>query len=313
LTRSTLIASPIRCGSPTLTSRAAIMLGVALVTAPTAALAEAQVRGSPDAVTIEARNTSVEEILKALGGTFDVHYRSSANLQMRLTGNYEGSLQRVMKRVLDGYSYFVKTADGRVDITVLDTPRTTSTAGAPPPFRVVAPPADAVPAQPLPAIAAVDRSLTAAPPAAPAAGAPSSLEIAGPSPSSPPLAGERKVPAQPSPPITAVQPPAPPVSPAAPSSRGRDHLLAAGGTELRPAPPRRIKVASNSGHWRKGKHHVGRTHVARSSIVCSRRILSFGSPMVIPVSSYYWLPREPLYLRSLSHCAPRRHARVQKD
>src|SRR5262249_56155897 len=127
----------------------AIAIGVGLAAAPNTALAQAQVRGSPEAVTIEARNTSVEEILKALGGTFDVHYRSSANLQMRLTGNYEGSLQRVMKRVLDGYSYFVRTSDGRIEVTVLDAPRTAPATGASPPFRVVGQPADTVPAQPL--------------------------------------------------------------------------------------------------------------------------------------------------------------------
>src|SRR5258708_21179664 len=121
------------------------MLGVALAAAPTAALADAQVRGSAEAVTIEARNTSVEEILKALSGTFDVHYRSSANLQMRVTGNYEGSLHRVMKRILDGYSYFVKTGAGRIDLTVLAAPGAAPSSGASPPFPVAGLPLDHVP------------------------------------------------------------------------------------------------------------------------------------------------------------------------
>ena len=282
------------------------MLGVALAAAPTAALADAQVRGSPEAVTIEARNTSVEEILKALGGTFDVHYRSSANLQMPVTGNYEGSLHRVMKRILEGYSYFVKTGDGRVDVTVLDAPRTAPSSGASAPFRVVGLPADTVPPQPPPAIAAVEQSATPAAPAAPSTAASRSFEIAG---SPPPPRPEGKVPAQSSPPIAIVQPP--PASPAAPSSRRRDHLLAAGGTESRQSPPRRLKIAS--GHWRKSKHHVLRTRLAHSAIACARRARSFGSPTMIPVSSSYWLAREPLYLRSVATCAPRRHARIQQD
>jgi hypothetical protein len=284
------------------------MLGVALVAAPTAALADAQVRGSPEAVTIEARNTSVEEILKALSGTFDVHYRSSANLQMQVTGNYEGSLPRVMKRILDGYSYFVKSADGRMDITVLDAPRTAPSSGASAPFRVVGLPTDPVPPQPVPAIAAVEPSVTPASPAAPSTAASRSFEIAG---SPPPLRAEGKVPAQSSPPIAVVQPP--PASPAAPSSRRRDHLLVAGGTESRPLPPRRLKVASSSGHWKKSKHHFLGTRLAQRSIACARRARSFGSPTMIPVSSSYWLAREPLYLRSVATCAPRRHARIQQD
>ena len=285
------------------------MLGVALAAAPTAALADAQVRGSPEAVTIEARNTSVEEILKALSGTFDVHYRSAANLQMRVTGNYEGSLQRVMKRILDGYSYFVKSGDGRIDLTVLDAPGT-APSGASAPFRVVGLPADTVPPQPPPAIAAVEQSVTPPSPAAPSTAAPSSFEIAG---SPPPPRAEGKVPARPSPAIAIVQPPRSPASPAAPSSRRRDHLLVAGGTESRPSPPRKIKIASSSSHWKKSKHHVLRTRLAHSSIVCGRRVRSFGSPIMVPVSSSYWLAREPLYLRSVATCAPRRHARIQQD
>jgi hypothetical protein len=308
LIRSTLIASPIRGGAPTLTSRAAIMLGVALTAAPTAALADAQVRGSPEAVTIEARNTSVEEILKALSGTFDVHYRSSANLQMRVTGNYEGSLQRVMKRILDGYSYFVKSGDGRIDLTVLDAPRTAPSSGASAPFRVVGLPADTVPPQPPPAFAAVEQSVTPAAPAAPSTAAPPSFEIAG---SQPAPRAEGKVPAPSSPPIAVVQPP--PAPPAVPSSRRRDHLLVAGGTESRPSPPRRIKIAGSSGHWRKNKHHVLRTRLAHRSIVCGRRVRSFGAPTMIPVSSSYWFAREPLYIRSVTTCAPRRHARIQRS
>ena len=231
MTRSTLIASPIRCGSPTHTAGAAIALGVALATAPTAALAEAQVRGSPEAVIIEARNTSVEEILKALSGAFDMHYRSSANLQMRLTGNYEGSLRRVMKRVLDGYSYFAKIGDGGIDLTVLDAPGTAPASGALPVVRVVEPPADVAPAQPSPVVAAVEPSLVPPSPSAPSAAASSSFDIVG--------RLESDAVAQRSPAIAIAEPPGRPASPAAPSSRKRDHLVVAAEKESRPSPPRR--------------------------------------------------------------------------
>jgi hypothetical protein len=44
---------------------AAIALGVALAIAPTSVLAKVVVRGNPKAVSIEAQNASVEEILVA--------------------------------------------------------------------------------------------------------------------------------------------------------------------------------------------------------------------------------------------------------
>jgi hypothetical protein len=304
LTRLTLIALPIRCGSPTHKASAAIALGVALAAAPSAALADAQVRGSPAAVTVEATNTSVEEVLKALSGAFDVHYRSSVNLQTRLTGNYEGSLQRVMKRVLDGYSYFVKIGDGRIDVTVLDGPRGAPLTGAADFVRVVAPPAEAAPAQPSPVIAAVEAS-----PPAPSAATSSSFGSVGPRPSSPPQTGQDRVgaPAPPPPAIAGVDPPAPP----APSSRRRDNPAVVSGKESRPLPPRRIKVASSSGHWKKGRHHARRTRLANSTVLCRRPVSSFGLPMMIPVSSYYWFQRRPLYVRSVPNCTLRRYGRVK--
>jgi hypothetical protein len=298
LTRLTLLALPIRCGSPTHTASAAIALGVALAAAPSAALADAQVRGSPEAVTVEAKNTSVEEVLKALSGAFDVHYHSSVNLQTRLTGNYEGSLQRVMKRVLDGYSYFVKIGDGRIDVTVLDAPRAAPSTGAEALVRVVAAPAEAAPAPPSPATAAVEAS-----PPAPSSAASSSFRNIEPGPASPPQTGEDRVgaPAPPAPAIAGVDRPAP----AEPSSRKRDDLAVAGGKESRPLPPRRIRIASSSGHGKKGRHHARRTRLAKSTMFCRRPIGWFGLPMVIPVSSYYWFQREPL------NCTLRRYGRVK--
>jgi hypothetical protein len=306
MTRLTLTALPNRCGSPTHTVSAAIALGVVLSAAPHAAVADAQVRGSREAVTVEAKNTSVEDVLKALSA-FDVHYHSSVNLQTRLTGNYEGSLQRVMKRVLDGYSYFVRIGDGRIDLTVLDAPRNDPSIGASDLVRVVAPPAGGAAAQPSPAIATAEPSVMAVP-AAPSTAAPSSFGGVGPRPSSPPQTEEGRVgaAAPPSPAIAGVDPPAQP----APSSRRRD-LAVAGGKESRPLPPRRIKIASGSGHWRKGRHHARRTRLAKSNMLCRRPVSWFGLPLMIPVSSYYWFHSEPLDVRPVPTCWLRQDGRLK--
>jgi hypothetical protein len=60
-------------GSRNFGIRAVIMFGSALAIAPTPVRAEVQVRGSPEAVRIEAQNVSVEEILAALSRAFDMH------------------------------------------------------------------------------------------------------------------------------------------------------------------------------------------------------------------------------------------------
>jgi|SRR5215468_3012203 len=276
-----LLGTPVRSGSPA--TGAAIMFGVALAAAPTTALADAQVRGSPEAVSIEAKNSSVEEILGALSSTFDLHYRSSASLERRLSGNYEGSLQSVMKRILDGYSYFARVGDGGIDLTVVDAPQTAPVAAASPAFRVVTLPPDPVPVQPSFALAANEPS------AIPDSPPTSSAGVVG--------RPGGDVAAQPAPAIATVEPPAPPDSPATPSSRKNDHFALAGGKESRPSPPRKIKTASSHRHVGKGKYHVRRTSRVRLATLCRRPVRSFGLAMTSPVSSYYWLPREPLDLR----------------
>jgi hypothetical protein len=169
LTSLTVIALRARCSSLILGAGVAIVLGVALTTAPTSALAEALVHGSLEAVIIEANNTSIEEILAALSNAFDLHYRSMANLEKPLTGNYAGSLQKVMKHILNGYNFYVKTGNGVIEVTVLETSNATPATEASSSFQVAERPAGAAPVQPPPAIAEVEPSVPPVPPAAPSA------------------------------------------------------------------------------------------------------------------------------------------------
>jgi len=97
----------------------AIALGVALTVAPSLALAETQVRGKPDAVSVEAQNSSIEEILVALSNSYNVRFRSLANVEKRVTGTYQGSLQQVMTQILRGYDFFIKSGENGLEITLL--------------------------------------------------------------------------------------------------------------------------------------------------------------------------------------------------
>jgi hypothetical protein len=116
---------PVRTiGSPHFGMGAAILLGAALTIAATPVIAEMQVRGSPDAVRIEARDAPVEEILEALSRAFGMHYQLSTNLDKRLTGTYVGPLRRVVTRILDGYNFILKANNGSIVVTVLGTPGT---------------------------------------------------------------------------------------------------------------------------------------------------------------------------------------------
>jgi hypothetical protein len=75
-------------------SRLAVALGIAIALAPTLGRAEVQVRGTPQAVTIEARDATEQEILVALSTKYKIQFRSAANLDKQLTP----SMARCSKR-----------------------------------------------------------------------------------------------------------------------------------------------------------------------------------------------------------------------
>lgn len=98
---------------------AAVMLAAALASAQ--ALAGAKVDGYPASITVDAQNIPVAEILAALGHDFNVHYRSSVALNRQITGTYEGSVQRVVTRILQGYNFVVESTPGRIEVMVFGT------------------------------------------------------------------------------------------------------------------------------------------------------------------------------------------------
>jgi len=113
---------------------AAIALGLGVACALTGgpAMADTQVHGKPQAVGLTAQNATVEEILVALSNEFDVQFRSSADLDKRLTGSYEGTLQQVVSHILRGYDFVVKSGDSGVEITLLGSGKTMRLVGGAP-------------------------------------------------------------------------------------------------------------------------------------------------------------------------------------
>src|SRR5206468_4911807 len=84
-----------------------------------AARAEVHVQGASDALVLDARDASVEDVLEALGTSFGLQYRGADALQRRISGTYRGSLQHVVRRVLDGYNFILKTDDEDVEVVVI--------------------------------------------------------------------------------------------------------------------------------------------------------------------------------------------------
>lgn len=104
------------------------------------ARAEARISGEPDAVLVEARDAPVDEVMAALNTTFGLQYRSPASLSRRVSGTYEGSLQRVVALLLDGYDYVMKTDFGVVEVRVYGSVKPGEFVLAPKPVELAKPP-----------------------------------------------------------------------------------------------------------------------------------------------------------------------------
>jgi hypothetical protein len=71
-------------------------------------------------VTLDVQDSSIGEILARLARDFNVHYRSSADLNRHLTGTYQGSLRQVVTRILDGYNFIIASSRGGMEVTILE-------------------------------------------------------------------------------------------------------------------------------------------------------------------------------------------------
>jgi hypothetical protein len=92
---------------------------VMLLASASAALAQVRVDGKPETVHIEVRDVPLQEVLAALHDKFNLHYRSDDALETRKTGVFDGPLQRVAARILEGYDFAMKITPQGVDVLVL--------------------------------------------------------------------------------------------------------------------------------------------------------------------------------------------------
>jgi hypothetical protein len=84
-----------------------------------AGLAQVRVDGRPETVHVEASDVTVQEILAALHDRFNLRYRSDDALETRKTGVFDGPLQRVAGRILEGYDFAMKITPQGIDVLVM--------------------------------------------------------------------------------------------------------------------------------------------------------------------------------------------------
>ena len=104
--------------------RAALTLAIACCGLTQSALAEVSISGTPSAVRVEARQASVDEVLRALGTSFKLRYSATGAIGGMVSGTYSGSLPSVVARILGGQNYFMHGPADDLEVRIL-------TAGAP--------------------------------------------------------------------------------------------------------------------------------------------------------------------------------------
>jgi len=101
------------------------LVWVAVTLAANAASARTQVsvHGDSARVRLEASDAPLSEVLSALESTFSIRHRTSVPLDQSISGTYQGSVRRVLSRLLGGFNYYIAdTADGGMEITVVGRP-----------------------------------------------------------------------------------------------------------------------------------------------------------------------------------------------
>ena len=100
-----------------LTRLAALVFGSTVAAFP--AHAEIILEGPANALQIEMHDTSVQEVLLVLGANYGLRFSSAAPLDRSVSGSFNGSLPRLVARLLDRYNYVVKSANGTLEVVVL--------------------------------------------------------------------------------------------------------------------------------------------------------------------------------------------------
>jgi hypothetical protein len=107
-----------RCARDRPALAALALLAAVVCSTATPVGAEPRVAGRADAVSLEADEASLADVLAALGAAFDLRYRTSVALDRSVSGRYHGPLQRVLPRLLRGYNFIIKTSGNSLDVVV---------------------------------------------------------------------------------------------------------------------------------------------------------------------------------------------------
>ena len=111
----------VRHNGPTSVGLATLAMWIAYFGLCQSAGAEVNISGTPGAVRVEARQASIDEVLRALQTSFKLQYSASGAIGGMISGTYSGSLPSVIARILDGHNYVMHGSANGLQVEVLTT------------------------------------------------------------------------------------------------------------------------------------------------------------------------------------------------
>jgi hypothetical protein len=111
----------VRRNGQTSVGLAALAIWIAFLSLCQSAGAEVSISGTPGAVRIEARQASIDEVLRALQTSFKLRYSASGAIGGLISGTYSGSLPSVIARILDGHNYVMHGSADDLQVLLLTT------------------------------------------------------------------------------------------------------------------------------------------------------------------------------------------------
>jgi hypothetical protein len=94
----------------------AFIVAIACFASLSVACAEVQVSGSKDAVTVQAENALLGDIVAAVNSALHVKINVAPAINIPITGTYSGPLRRVLARMLAGHDFVLNSSGDRMTI-----------------------------------------------------------------------------------------------------------------------------------------------------------------------------------------------------
>jgi hypothetical protein len=92
------------------------------------ASAEVSISGQANALKLETRGATLDEVLRALQAAFKFHYQDTGTLNNVISGTYAGSLRGVVSRLLGGHDFVMQGSLSDLSVAIV-APKNAASAG----------------------------------------------------------------------------------------------------------------------------------------------------------------------------------------